>query len=75
MKKQAGLFMRPSDVAGDHRDLSAALEQQLNGSPGQKGHFKQAGVSRKTSVAAGAVIGGTRRLLDVRRLSLWSHRP
>ena len=59
MKKQAGLFMRPSDVAGDHRDLSAALEQQLNGSPGQKGHFKQAGVSRKTSVAAGAVIGGT----------------
>ena len=59
MNKQAGLFMRPSDVAGDHRDLSAALEEQLNGSPGQKGHFKQAGVSRGTSAAAGAVIGGT----------------
>ena len=59
MKKQAGLFMRPSDVAGDHRDLSAALEEQLNGAPGQKGHFKKAAVSRKTSVAAGAVIGGT----------------
>lgn len=58
MSKQAGLFMRPSDVAGDHRDLSAALEEQLNGSPGQKGHFKKAAVSRKTSVAAGAVIGG-----------------
>jgi len=59
MSKQAGLFMRPSDVAGDHRDLSSALEEQLNGSPGQKGHFKKAAVSRKTSVAAGAVIGGT----------------
>ena len=59
MKKQAGLFMRPSDVAGDHRDLSAALEEQLNGALGQKGHFKKAAVSRKTSVAAGAVIGGT----------------
>lgn len=59
MNKSAGLFMKPSDVADNHHDLSAALEQKLNGAPGQKGQFKTAAVSRAESAAMGAVIGGT----------------
>lgn len=59
MNKSAGLFMKPSDVADNHHDLSAALEEKLNGSPGQKGQFKTAGVSRAQSAATGAIIGGT----------------
>lgn len=58
MKKSAGLFLKPSDVAGHHHDLSAALEEKLNGSPGQRGQFKVAAVSRAQSAATGAVVGG-----------------
>ena len=58
MRKQAGLFLKPSDLAGHHHDLSSALEDRLNNSPGQ-GQFKKVAVSRASSAAAGAVIGGT----------------
>lgn len=61
MLKQAGLFMRPSDVADSHHDLSAALESRLNNSPGG-GEFKKHANSnnnRAASMAAGAAIGAT----------------
>lgn len=60
MLKQAGLFMRPSDVASSHHDLSAALEAKLNNSPGS-GEFKKHAANKHlgTSMAAGAAIGAT----------------
>jgi hypothetical protein len=56
MQKSAGLFMRPSDVAGDHRDLSAALEGRLNGT-GQRDFRKEADISPLVSTGIGAAIG------------------
>jgi len=47
MQKSAGLFMRPSDVADSHMDLSAALEDKLNGIPGQGTFKKHAGDKRE----------------------------
>jgi hypothetical protein len=61
MEKTAGVFMRPSDIAG-HTDLAATLESMLNGQPGgstfkdQPGEQKVAGV---VDVAVGAAVGGT----------------
>ena len=57
MLKQAGLFLKPSDVAGHHHDLSAALEGRLNASPGS-GQFKKHASDRATAAALGAVAGG-----------------
>ena len=61
MLKQAGLFLKPSDIAGHHHDLSAALEGRLNNSPGGGEFKKHAGSNnhRATSIAAGAAIGAT----------------
>lgn len=67
MQKSAGLFMRPSDVADSHMDLSAALEDKLNGIPGQ-GTFKKhagdkkeyrRGITAAQSAALGALGGAT----------------
>lgn len=56
LPKTAGLFMRPSDISGDHRDLSAALEGRLNGT-GQRDFRKEADVSPLVSAGVGAAIG------------------
>ncbi|MGA1353695.1 MAG: hypothetical protein ACO32I_02770 [Candidatus Limnocylindrus sp.] len=73
MRKEAGLFMKPSDVAGNHMNLSAALEEKLNGIEGQ-GTFKKhagdkreykRGISAGGSAALGAVGGAV--LETVRR--------
>ena len=57
MEKSAGLFLKPSDLADNHHDLSAALEQTLNNSPGQSQFKKHAG--RAESAMIGAVVGGS----------------
>lgn len=57
MEKSAGLFLKPSDLADSHHDLSSALEQKLNNSPGQSQFKKHAG--RAESAVIGAVVGGT----------------
>ena len=57
MEKSAGLFLKPSDLADSHHDLSAALEQTLNNSPGQSQFKKHAG--RAESAMIGAVVGGS----------------
>ncbi len=60
MEKTAGVFMRPSDIAG-HTELAATLEGMLNGQPSgttfkdQPGEQKVAGA---VDVAVGAAIGG-----------------
>ena len=54
MSKEAGLFMRPSDIA-DHTNLARALEDKLNGVSAEP-QFKTAGISN--SQYAGATIGG-----------------
>lgn len=60
MEKTAGVFMRPSDIAG-HTQLASALEGMLNGQPGgstfkdQPGEQKVAGAA---NAAIGAAIGG-----------------
>lgn len=60
MEKTAGVFMRPSDIAG-HTELAATLEGMLNGQPGgstfkhEPGEVKVAG---PVDMAVGAVIGG-----------------
>ena len=61
MEKTAGVFMRPSDIAG-HTELAATLEGMLNGQPGgttfkdQPGEQKVAGA---VDAAVGAALGGT----------------
>ena len=61
MEKTAGVFMRPSDIAG-HTELAAKLEGMMNGQPGgstfkdQPGEQKTAGAA---GAALGAIIGGT----------------
>ena len=57
MEKSAGLFLKPSDLADSHHDLSAALEQTLNNSPGQSQFKKHAG--RAESAMIGAVVSGS----------------
>lgn len=53
MTKQAGLFMRPSEI-GNHENLTHALEAKLNGASPEP-QFKLARSTRST--AGGAAIG------------------
>ena len=55
MSKTSGLFMRPSDVAESHQELSAALEHKLNNSDTGT-EFKKQG--NWHGAALGAVAGG-----------------
>ncbi len=57
MSKSAGLFLKPSDLADNHHDLSAALENKLNAVDDGRQFKKQASNSRLTSAAAGAAVG------------------
>ena len=53
MSKEAGLFMRPSEI-GSHENLASALESKLNGASPEP-QFKKAGLS--TNQAVGGAIG------------------
>ena len=57
MPKSAGLFLKPSDVANHHHDLSAALEGRLNNGDDSKQFKKQAMPMRAKSALGGAGIG------------------
>lgn len=60
MEKTAGVFMRPSDIAG-HTELATTLEGMLNGQPGGrtfKDHPGEQKVAGAVDVAVGAAIGG-----------------
>ena len=60
MEKTAGVFMRPSDIAG-HTELAATLEGMLNGQPGGstfKDHPGEQKVAGAVDMAVGAAIGG-----------------
>ena len=61
MEKTAGVFMRPSDIAG-HTELAATLESMLNGQPSGstfKDHPGEQKVAGAVDVAVGAAIGGS----------------
>lgn len=57
--KEAGLFMKPSDIA-DHTNLARELENKLNGqAPADDPMFKKAGAASKAVGATiGAIAGG-----------------
>lgn len=60
MEKTAGVFMKPSDIAG-HTDLAATLEGMLNGQPGGRTFKDEPGEQKVAGVvdsAVGAAIGG-----------------
>lgn len=57
MPKSAGLFLRPSDLAGHHHELSAALEGRLNQGDDSKEFKKQAMSPRLQGAVAGAALG------------------
>ena len=58
MSKSAGLFLRPSDVAGHHHELSAALEGRLNRGDDSKTFKKHATMDARVQGAlAGAALG------------------
>jgi hypothetical protein len=55
MSKDAGLFLKPSDLADNHHDLSAALENKLNSVDDGRQFKKQA--NSKVSMGVGAAVG------------------
>lgn len=58
MPKSAGLFLRPSDLANHHHDLSAALEGRLNQGDDSKEFKKHAKMNPRVQGAlAGAALG------------------
>lgn len=71
MEKTAGVFMRPSDIAG-HTELANALEGMLNGQPGGR-TFKDHPGEQKTAgavdMAIGAAIGGTAGYLSTNKVN------
>ena len=72
MEKTAGVFMRPSDIAG-HTELANALEGMLNGQPGgstfkdHPGEQKLAAI--RSSNVAGAVLGGVAGYYGVNKIN------
>lgn len=69
LEKTAGVFMRPSDIAG-HTELASSLEGLLNGQPGGstfKDHPGEAKTAGAADAAIGAIIGGTGGYLAMSR--------
>ena len=57
MPKSAGLFLKPSDLADNHHDLSAALESKLNAVDDGREFKKQASNPKVSGAVAGATLG------------------
>lgn len=57
MSKSAGLFLKPSDLADNHHDLSAALENKLNAVDDGRQFKKQASNAKTRGAVAGAALG------------------
>lgn len=71
MEKTAGVFMRPSDIAG-HTELANALEGMLNGQPDGstfKDHPGEQKVAGAVDMAVGAAIGGTAGYYGVSKIN------
>jgi hypothetical protein len=69
LEKTAGVFMRPSDIAG-HTELAHSLESLLNGQPDGstfKAHPGEAKTAGAADAAIGAVIGGSAGYLAMSR--------
>jgi hypothetical protein len=70
MEKTAGVFMRPSDIAG-HTELAGALEDILNGQPNGNTFKDQPGEKTAATTAdrvIGSVVGGTGAYLAHNRI-------